>query len=146
MDAKPWVDEPDRLEWRHNGVPCLIVRNDMGALCGYVAAPLGTEAQVWAELGEQLEDAAHGGITFSGPCREGGRICHAPAPGEPDAFWYGFDCAHSGDLVPWYVEHSDRFPDNLAFSLTRGDVYRDVTYVKAACERMAELLVSRWRR
>src|SRR5947207_1159298 len=35
-----WQDEPDRLEWRHtSGLPCLIVRNHMGSLCGYVGVP-----------------------------------------------------------------------------------------------------------
>lgn len=30
-------------------------------------------------------------------------ICHIPAPGEPDnVWWFGFDCAHSGDLAPAY--------------------------------------------
>ena len=35
----PWKDEPDRIEWRDEatGLPCLIVRNNGGALCGYVA-------------------------------------------------------------------------------------------------------------
>jgi hypothetical protein len=38
----PWDGEPDRIEWRDAaGTPCLIVRNDMGALCGYAAVAPG---------------------------------------------------------------------------------------------------------
>lgn len=34
-----WKDEPDRKEWRDEatGMPCLALRNSMGAWCGYVA-------------------------------------------------------------------------------------------------------------
>ena len=33
-----WVDEPDKAQWRDEatGLPCLLVRNQAGALCGYV--------------------------------------------------------------------------------------------------------------
>lgn len=33
-----WVDEPDKAQWRDEatGLPCLLVRNQLGALCGYV--------------------------------------------------------------------------------------------------------------
>ena len=33
--AGPWMDEPDRVEWRYRDYPCLIVRNRLGNLCGY---------------------------------------------------------------------------------------------------------------
>jgi hypothetical protein len=37
--AGEWDGEPDKLFWTDatTGLPCLIVRNRMGALCGYVA-------------------------------------------------------------------------------------------------------------
>ena len=33
-----WTDEPDKLQWvdEATGFDCLIVRNSLGALCGYV--------------------------------------------------------------------------------------------------------------
>lgn len=37
----PWQHEPDRLEFEHAGLPCLIVRNHFGALCGYVGVSPG---------------------------------------------------------------------------------------------------------
>lgn len=40
-DAGPWDGEPDKAQWTDEatGLPCLIVRNRMGALCGYVGVP-----------------------------------------------------------------------------------------------------------
>lgn len=34
----PWQAEPDKMQWQdeRTGLPCLIVRGPMGALCGYV--------------------------------------------------------------------------------------------------------------
>lgn len=37
----PWNDEPDKRQWQDEatGLPCLIVRGPVGALCGYVGVP-----------------------------------------------------------------------------------------------------------
>lgn len=37
----PWQDEPDKRQWADEatGLPCLIVRGPIGALCGYVGVP-----------------------------------------------------------------------------------------------------------
>lgn len=37
-----WLHEPDKKQWtdQDTGYPCLIVRNRVGALCGYVGVPL----------------------------------------------------------------------------------------------------------
>lgn len=119
-----WDDEPDRVEWRYRGLPCLIVRNEMGALCGYVGVPVGSPA---TQAGDDELDV-HGGITFGGECKEGGRICHVPREGESDhIYWIGFDCCHAGDLVP-----SRHMP------AWESDVYRDVAYVTAEVQRLAD--------
>lgn len=57
---------------------------------------------------------AHGGITYSDYCA--GNICHPHDEGMPKTFWYGWDSAHSGDLVPgmligkmsWYNAYHDK--------------------------------------
>ena len=38
-----WDDEPDKMQWSDGvtGLPCLIVRNDLGSLCGYVGVTEG---------------------------------------------------------------------------------------------------------
>lgn len=98
--GRPWEGEPDRVEWRAHGMPCLIQRSHMGNLCGYVAVsrrhPL-YRKDYSAPACAGIE--VHGGLTYAGHCH--GKICHAPKPGEPDdVWWFGFDCAHWGDLVP----------------------------------------------
>lgn len=37
----PWQSEPDKMQWQDEatGFACLIVRDPMGALCGYVGVP-----------------------------------------------------------------------------------------------------------
>lgn len=37
----PWQSEPDKIQWQDEatGLPCLIVRGPVGALCGYVGVP-----------------------------------------------------------------------------------------------------------
>jgi hypothetical protein len=131
------------------GLPCLIVRGPVGALCGYVGVPVG---HPWHGLGyddvgngPEPEDYdpdwypdVHGGLTYAGACRHtsdpASGICHVPEPGEPDdVWWLGFDCAHYGDKTnissPAHIR--DRYPH-------AGDVYRDVAYVKAECARLAQ--------
>lgn len=90
----PWQAEPDKKQWtdKTTGLPCLIVRNHGGALCGYVGVadghPLhGKEygACVWPEKHDAHEPGdsdwhynctpqalleAHGGITFASGCYE----------------------------------------------------------------------------
>lgn len=124
----PWQVEPDRVEWRYLGLPCLIVRTEhTGGLCGYVGVPPGHPAR---EAGDEAFDV-HGGLTYGAPCDENGKICHVPLPGEPaDVHWLGFDCAHAGDLIP-----------NLGLGMGisfNGDVYRDVAFVRAQVERLAD--------
>jgi hypothetical protein len=127
----PWDLEPDRIEWRAHGFPCLIVRSEtMGALCGYVGLPPGHPLH-----GEPYDIPGvdvHGGLTYSGSCA--GHICHIARPGEPDAVWWlGFDCGHPGDKCP----ATDSYIMRGLGRSGSGD-YRDVEYVKAEVEKLAK--------
>jgi hypothetical protein len=122
----PWKDEPDKIQWRDKftGLPCLIVRNPYGALCGYVGVSSDHPWYGKDYSAVSHEVSVHGGLTFADKCRldpeeEGKGICHVPEEGEPDnVWWFGFDCAHSYDLIP----------DSPFF--IPGCTYRDVAYVK----------------
>lgn len=119
--AGPWHDEPDKAHWvdEATGLDCLIVRNHLGALCGYVGVP---PAHPWH--GKDYDDVyvdVHGGLTYADRCQEDEEhgICHLPEPGRPDdVWWLGFDCAHSGDLVPGVGRVSPY------------ETYRDLNYVR----------------
>ena len=56
----PWQDEPDKKQWldKETGLPCLIVRNQLGALCGYVGVPANHPAYKLHYDGITLENAA----------------------------------------------------------------------------------------
>lgn len=129
----PWQDEPDRLEWRHaSGLPCLIVRNHMGALCGYVGVP--PEHPLYMRHYDDCRVEAHGGLTFSRHCS--GEICHKPEPGEEkDIWWLGFDCAHYRDLMPSMRAMYEKMP---FFPAHIDDIYRSITYVFIEVEQLAK--------
>lgn len=125
-----WDSEPDKIQWKDaaTGLPCLIVRGPSGALCGYAGVssshPLHGQSY---DAADEIE--VHGGLTYSDGCghgREDSGICHKPSPGEPDnVWWFGFDCAHYGDLSP---RHDREYADGI---------YRDVAYVTREVARLA---------
>lgn len=134
----PWDGEPDKLEWRDEatGMPCLIVRSSLGALCGYVGVPPGHP-----DHGKHYDNVdsteVHGGLTYANRCQEGGKICHIAKPGEPeDVWWFGFDTAHLGDLVPGMVAAYAKSGMDYMKS-HHGDEYRNLEYVKGEVTRLA---------
>lgn len=130
----PWLDEPDRLEFRHQGLPCLITRNPvMGNLCGYVAVPPG---HPWHSKSDPPVVDVHGSCNYANACS--GHICHVPEPGESDnVWWFGFDCAHGHDFVPGYMM---AFPSELLPKLFTTGTYRDLPYVDSQVRSLAEQL------
>lgn len=124
---KPWENEPDREEFRHYGLDCIMQRvESMGHWCGYVAVPPGHPLHgkdYW-----DLDINVHGGLTYAAGCND--KICHEPKPGEPDnVWWFGFDCAHCDDLSPY-----------MARFRIHGAVYRDINYVRRETKDLAEQL------
>lgn len=103
--APLWDMEPDRKRFDCDGYPCLILRHpSIGHLCGYIGVPRQDAPTDYNDFWPDV----HGGWTFGGDA----------APGEkPDGLaWFGFDCAHAGDLTP-------------KLRLLPGDEYRDMDYV-----------------
>ena len=95
-----WLDEPDFLEFKFKGIKCCIVRIVQrepytkeevyfgGYLCGYILLP--KDHPLYGKKFHEIDLECHHGITYSQITEEGWLI--------------GFDCAHSGDLVPTF-EH-----------------------------------------
>lgn len=122
----PWDNEPDHVEFRHVGLPCILHRvAGHGAWCGYVGVP---PTHPWHGRGyDDVDVDVHGGLTYAEGCRE--HVCHVPQPGESDDFhWFGFDTAHAGDFMPGVI--------NL------GGLYRDVSYVADETKKLAEQLAA----
>jgi len=101
----PWQTEPDRVDFQHAGLPCLLLRHpNWGHWCGYVAVPPGhpLHGADWKTDERVGSLEAHWGINYSDPCH--GAICHVPAPGEPDnVWWFGCDFHHLTDSAPGRV-------------------------------------------
>lgn len=86
---------------------------------------------------DDIDVGVHGGLTYSDHCH--GEICHVPAPGEPDnVWWFGFDCAHGGDIIPSF----NAIPGIHVMSSTSpfGETYKDVKYVRREVEELAKQL------
>lgn len=126
----PWIDEPDKVQWidEETGLDCLIVRNQIGGLCGYVGVP--PEHPFHGTDYEHVEVYVHGGLTYAASCQSGDEstnVCHIPEVGRPDnVWWFGFDCAHAFDFAP-----------GAHFPPMRDEVYRDIGYVKAEIRSLA---------
>jgi len=113
-----WMDEPNREEFEHAGLKCLILRNpELLNLNGYVALP--PEHPCYGKADIDVE--VHGGLTFASE-GDGEKW-------EKGYWWVGFDCGHAGDLVPAISEY-----------LPMPGIYRNFAYVRAAVKTLAEQL------
>lgn len=141
-----WDNEPDKMQWQDEttGLPCLVVRNRWGALCGYVGVPNNHRFyeidyhNVVAENGDHPR--VHGGLTFASKCSEGPEnetICHVPEAGESDdVWWLGFDCGHFMDTMPGMM----RLDLELGVSSLNHGTYKPLRYVQSECVNLAAWL------
>ena len=93
-----WVEEADEALFTYKGIKCCVMRMavwegsprqlSLGQLNGYVKIPDDHPLFGKDIYEEEVEIEVHGGLTYGGDLKDNGD------------FWMGFDCAHSGDLVP----------------------------------------------
>jgi hypothetical protein len=137
----PWTHEPDKRQWQDpaTGLPCLIVRNGVGALCGYVGVAAG-HPLYGKGYDELLSVRCHGGLTFASRCSPGPEdraICHIPGDGESDdVWWFGFDACHWMDLAPGMEAQMRTL---IAGHRSHG-IYRDLGYMQREVARLAAQL------
>lgn len=124
------VDHPECVlsEGEHAGHEFITVQNSMGYRCGYVRVEEGHpwHGKGYDELNDPYPDV-HGGLTFAEPdkpCDKGG---------PDDAWWFGFDCAHSGDAP----DPSLKLDDGMKPRYGSG-VIRTQEYVEAQCRSLCE--------
>lgn len=153
-DKLDWRDERTSLQ-------CAIRRTKAGNLCGYVGVPPGHVFFGWdyhddvrlrdeflkqRKVGGDVSSVdiflyalqggpdngtiplgmalrVHWGVNYAGEFPTDDPPC--------EAWWFGFDCAHAGDLVPGMMEFFSQF------KLLREVTYRDLAYVKGQCELLA---------
>lgn len=157
LKGGPWENEPDKAQWidEATDLDCLIVRNHMGALCGYVGVLPGHPWHGKDYDAVEPHPSVHGGLTFASFCQEGAEdgpgICHVPAPGRPpNVWWLGFDTAHFQDLVPGLEEAIGMtfktLTDLEAYMSTEkgspwGKRYRTFEYVQNECRDLAKQIL-----
>jgi hypothetical protein len=138
-----WVEEPDEASFFSEGFLCAIFRNRMGALCGYIRIP---EDHHWR--GVSLVDFCTGKV--EGPDIHG---CITYAEQYEDGYWIGFDCAHTGDIVPLveasYKERPEtrgrlanfqKKEEDLIFQILRDlpeRSYKNMNFVIEQCKSLA---------
>ena len=143
----PWQDELDSESWvdKELGFPCRIFRTpSTGSLCGYVGVERGhpfyatfyTEVDkgsllrdripkgIRCDLGLEGYVDVHGGLTFSDWTDWKIKGFKSEHP----IWWFGFDCAHYGDLSPG------------GFGILREGEYRDWGYTKQEVKALARQL------
>lgn len=144
-----WVEERDNKMWEYRGIQCEIYRNRSGVLCGYVQVPI--DHCWYGKHYNAIEAEVHGGLTFA-ETFDGG------------VFIIGFDCAHLYDLVPSLIDpmrswrnHIDQLTDKMKETLNTYDkltkkcmnllennplifrkTYKNISYVKAQCEKLVD--------
>jgi hypothetical protein len=158
----PWQDEPDHLEWddQETGLRCMIEREIyFGTLCGYVGigpthpayeihhdGASFEEAKLYREslranlfsgnvvtrpepipgVGEIVHSIkVHGGLTFSGKIVDGSTL-----------WYFGFDCCHAFDVMPFRWKEFDDVRKKSNFKIE----YRTIDYVKGECHELARQL------
>lgn len=119
--------EGNEKDFEYNGYKCRVRRVGVpysGHLCGYIEIPVGHQLHGLdydaIEAHYDYELPAHCGLTYSGEV-EG-------------IHWIGFDCAHSGDLSPMYLEGFDRFRSEM-------DTYKDMTYVENNIKEIVDFII-----
>ena len=116
-----WLTEPDNLQLEANGYQCEIKRvPSLLHLCGYVTVP--TTHPCHAKHCDEVDVNVHGGLTY--------------AKTDDYGTTFGFDCSHLGDLVPGML----RYAGGAAMALEYGDAYRDIAYVTAQINWLAQQL------
>ncbi len=128
LDPGPWMSEPDRMEFNHSGFDCLLSRNPhIFTWCGYVAVPDGHPC--FGKDYNNMDIDIHGGLTYAGLC--GGQ--------KGAVWWFGFDCAHWGDIMPSMVSMSCVARKDLE---KRKSEYRDINYAMAQTKALARQLAN----
>lgn len=129
----PWDTEPDDERWidEATGLPCAAIRHPrMGHFCGYVGVPdrhpaHGMDYERAGGLSD--EDWSPEEFTWANERPGGG------APDERATWWFGFDFAHLGDLLPY---DSGRAPTSVRES------YKTLGHTKRAAAKVAAWLAA----
>lgn len=105
-DMRDWLDGPWKVEadfatWQdpETGALCMILRNSVGALCGYAAISKSHPLYGLDMLKAGDHVSVWGGVTWSNLSPSPRGIKGDYQDGQP-LWWIGFDCSHCNDYMP----------------------------------------------
>lgn len=153
-----WAEEPDFVDFIHNGIECRIIRMAAkdgpkgdhifgGYLCGYIKVP--KDNIHYAKSYDDIHIDVHYGLTYGAVDEENSIYL------TQDGHWIGFDCGHSGDLIPSMemlfttrpemIEIRKNKKDRLAKlginSIFFDSNYRNMNFCIQECKSMAEQIL-----
>ena len=152
----PWNKEPDRVQWEHVGLPCLLIRNDLGAWCGYVGVYI--ESLLFGVTDIEIPSAHWDVNSFESSIYNDRLWLESPPPVDAPidldnieeaienhvrvslrVWFFGFDCCHAGDLAPgmYAMYRQIKQMNGHIFAGERNVTYKDYAYVTRTCEQMA---------
>ena len=118
---KHYIVEFDK---NYKGLRLIGIFGDRGYRCGYVGVP--KENKYYGKDYMDMDFiSCHGGLTFSSSTE------NSTYPISSNLWWFGFDCAHSGDLVGYLFDYPEMIKDNT---------YRDKEFVITECQNLAKQL------
>lgn len=132
----PWNNEENKYSFYYKGCLCLILRNHLGALCGYVGV---NSTNVFYQTEPPMDLIVYGNITYAGygdtePI--GSPWFQRPiADAEGKTLWWvGFTCSYSDDFCPALAENIKHrvAPDAPYLPASMGGVageYKDIFFV-----------------
>jgi hypothetical protein len=162
---EPWLTEPNEATFDASGYPCVLRRGLSGVWCGYVGVFEGhpwfglhcsdrvtslhdTIAETYGAFDLLIEltrpDRPDGQLRLALAVHVHGCVTLAMKASEftdnpafvPEAWYFGFDCGHSGDIAPGLAEP---YRSTLA-RLDPDAVYRTVDYATGEVLRLAAQL------
>lgn len=139
--------------FHHRGLKCVILFQELGHRCGYVAVPVGHPlygldygSQIFSyrladkyyggygdDFGSVHLDSiidVHGGLTFASPGKPGMRY---PTLQLKPVWWFGFDCAHLGDGRDHETQKKYFVDPYLMENFGSEDTTKSAEYVEAEC-------------
>jgi hypothetical protein len=119
-------EEGDFYSWNYKGFDCYIQRNSFKCWCGYVKIPKELPINFDFDSGEYFPVDCHGGVTFQSS--------------EDDFHVIGFDCAHSGDLVPIWNSIIETVNGSGSIGVG-GNTYRDKKFVISETSNIVDQLI-----
>lgn len=143
-----WDSELDKYEWLDESTKlrCLILRNKIGTLCGYVS--ISPDNKLYKQHKTVIDRCVnvYGGVTYAGRCKSiaeplttshihpiGLNSVAQYLTGENLLWWVGFDTNHYQDLSPYVysVHRSGMSPDR---------VYKDLKFIANEVKHLAAQL------